>query len=146
MRPDPRVLIVADDGDDTLSFLVRRSLPVSYGSEGCDVVNAVGGKMAKRILSEEGPFDVVLTDGYMPEDIDGVELMQSIRAGETEVEGSGTSRNVIIVLFTAWTDDEFINRIADARFDLILGMPLRPDMLIDYLVSALKQRDSALKM
>jgi CheY-like chemotaxis protein len=75
----------------------------------------------------------------MPKDIDGIELMQSIRAGETEMGQSGTSRNVMIILFTAWSDDEFKERIIDAHFDLILGKPLYPDMLIDYLVMALRK-------
>ena len=141
MRPDPRILIVDDDADDALAFFIRRVLPGRYGSESCEVVNALGGYMAQRILREDGPFDLVLTDGYMPEDIDGIELVQSIRAGETEVEPSGTPRNVIIILFTAWSGIEFKHRMTEGQADMILVKPLQPDILIDYLAVALKKRD-----
>lgn len=142
MHPSPRILIVDDEAYDALTSLLRWGLPKRYGSEDCEVIHALGGRMAQRILREDGPFDLVLTDGYMPNDLDGIELILSIRSGETEAEPSGTPRDVIIILFTAWRDEEFKHRMMEARADMTLGKPLPPDMLIDYLVIALNERDA----
>src|SRR5882724_131733 len=68
-------LLLAEDNAD-----MRSLLKWLLESEGFDVVTAEDGRVALQFLSHHHP-DVILTDLMMPE-VDGVELIKSIRKSE----------------------------------------------------------------
>lgn len=73
-----RILVAEDDESQ------RRGLELLLESQGFTVFVAPDGLAAWQLWQTQGPFDLVLTDGFMP-NIDGWELAQKIRAKNTTV-------------------------------------------------------------
>ena len=65
------ILIVDDDAH------VRAFLSELLSGQGHRTATAVNGREALRILEEQGPFDVVVTDYHMPV-LDGMELVKAL--------------------------------------------------------------------
>lgn len=75
----PTILIVDDSSGD------RRLMSLTLGEQGYEVLQASGGKEALEIFETEGScIDIVLTDILMPE-MDGVELVERLRAIEPKI-------------------------------------------------------------
>jgi CheY-like chemotaxis protein len=82
-----RLLFVDDEEDE------RALASVQLGAEGFEVVEAENGREALRIF-DESPFDVVVTDIFMPDE-DGIELIQALRRRQPQlpivaITGGGT--------------------------------------------------------
>ena len=71
-RGTERILVVDDDS------AIRGSLEVYFGRMGYHVRVASDGRQALRLLKDDGPMDVVLTDLAMPE-MNGRELVSALR-------------------------------------------------------------------
>lgn len=67
-----RILIVDDDAGG------RMTLAANLELDGYEVVTAEGGAEAVRIVREQGPFALVITDFRMPE-MDGLDTLRAIR-------------------------------------------------------------------
>lgn len=68
----PKILVI-DDEDE-----VRLAAKLALESGGHDVVEANGGITAMRLLKEQGPFDLIVSDVMMP-GIGGLEVCQLVR-------------------------------------------------------------------
>ncbi|MFI5398421.1 MAG: response regulator [Candidatus Binatia bacterium] len=120
-----RILIVDDDPHNVA--ILQRTLQGYFACEAtCD------GSMALRILSEEGPFDLVLTDERMPQ-MDGFKLSHAIRSGCTSKGTSGTPSTVPIIMLAAdprsWFEAELARE--DVRY---ISKPIRPRELAEMIV------------
>ena len=101
-----RVLVVDDDP------IQRRQLEVTLGRWGYEVRTAKDGREALRLMSEQGPIQIVVADWMMPE-MDGIELCRRIRGNEGHPY-------VYVVLVTS----------RDHRDDIVTGLDAGAD---DYL-------------
>jgi two-component system cell cycle response regulator len=138
MREWPRILIVDDDpaAASLMGHYLAEKLRSIQATRQCSVTPALGAEMALRLMREEGPFDIVLTDGYMP-GMDGIQLARAIRAGRTEGVETGTSRNVVIGMLTAWSAEEDREHALIAGCDFVISKPVWPDIVIDHMLRAL---------
>jgi CheY-like chemotaxis protein len=110
-----RALVVDDD------FLSRRMLSDSLRSRGFSVVDVEAADAGLRILSEEGPIDLVLSDLRMPV-VDGEQFVRALRARDA----GGPSPFVIVVTgdVTSRLELELQQVGADAILSKRLGAPL----------------------
>lgn len=146
-RKWPRILVV-DDQTFTLWFLeydLRRNFEGSFrdsntehqGKLGLDgqIVGALGGNMALRLLREEGPFDVIVTDLLM-DDLSGPELLSRIRTGETENESCGTPKDVLVGACSVAAVENY-----GEQFDFYVSKNSLPDLLVVEVLKALVKRN-----
>lgn len=73
-----RILVAEDDEHQ------RRGLQLLLESHGFTVFAASDGLSAWQLWQKQGPFDFVLTDGFMP-NVDGWELAQKVRVKSATV-------------------------------------------------------------
>jgi len=107
--PPLRVLVVDDEA------LIRWSLVQTLGDSGYDVVEAVDGAMAERVLSEASPpFDVVLLDFRLPDSND-LRLLSRLRR-----LAPGTQ----VILMTAYGSPEVVQGALDLGVFRVVGKPL----------------------
>ena len=118
MKENIKILLVDDETHlaEPLTRLIQRNLGNSSA-----VIWALDPKIALRILREEGPFQVVITDGCFPGKMSGADLMRSIRRGKTEDGNRGTPRNTFIILFSVWPADCYDEERSVETFDLVLA-------------------------
>ncbi len=121
----PRVLCV-DDEPNILHGL-RRHLRRDY-----DVSTAVGGEEGLRLLEEEGPFVVVVSDQRMP-GMDGVTFLRKVRE---------VSPGTIRIMLTGQADlrdaAAAVNEGSVFRF---LTKPVLPEVLLEALAAAVRQHE-----
>lgn len=120
----PRVLVV-DDEPFMLSAL-ERTLSFSFR-----VTTAEGAQAALARLESEPPFDVVLSDMWMP-GMDGAELLEQVRARSPD-----TVRIVLTGLADAAAATGAVNRGSVFRF---LSKPCPPETLLDTVAEAVEHR------
>jgi CheY-like chemotaxis protein len=96
MRARPRIL-VADDDPELLTTVAD-----ALERMGADVVRAGTGAELVRRLVEHGPFDLVVTDIFMPW-MDGLQAMRLVRY-------AGLAPALIFI--TGLTDDSLTDRVA----------------------------------
>lgn len=136
----PRLLVVDDDPMVARwTILTLGRYFVKEGLLGVDgeIVDCRDGRTALRLLSEEGPFDLVLTD-LMMNRMSGEELVSRIRRGETESGTHATPRSVVVVAYSggfAGVIDELEPPFAE--FDRGINKPLEPEQLIGALLDLL---------
>jgi len=125
-RPRPRVLAV--DDDPTVLEVLHLLLDDRY-----DVVDAMDGETALRRLLAD-PVDLVLLDVLMEEGLDGITMLQHMRAGGLDVP-------VVIVsaINTAWTAAAAMRLGA---FDYVIK-PFDEAQLLDAVAAALKRGKDA---
>ncbi len=115
--PGVRALLVEDNP-------VNRKLAARILERlGCDVVTAVNGKDALKLVTTVA-FDIVFMDCQMPE-MDGFEATGAIRAHERE--RSGARLPIVALTANAMKGDR--ERCIDAGMDDFLTKPLRPEEL-----------------
>jgi two-component system response regulator AtoC len=101
----PARILVADDEES-----MREVLCVLLGKAGYRVQAAASGREALRLLEEEGPFDLLISDIRMP-DLDGLELLAQAKARD-----SGLNVIVMTAFGTEETAVEAMRRGADDYF------------------------------
>ena len=119
----PRVLLLDDEADvlESLSLYLRRHVRT---------VTATRGEDALRILAEEGPFAVVISDLRMPE-MDGAQFLTQAR---------DVAPDTVRVLLTGQADmDAAIAAVNEGRIFRFLTKPCPPWFLIPALNMALEQ-------
>lgn len=107
-----RVLVV-DDED-----AIRQSAEALLEDE-FDVRTAAGVREALAIIDAE-PIDVVVTDFHMG---DGTGERVAIRAA---------GGHVFTILVTGWMDDPRVVALGSSSLVLVLGKPVAPDVLIEW--------------
>jgi len=121
----PRVLCV-DDEPNILHGL-RRHLRREY-----EVLTAVGGEEGLRLLEEEGPFVVVVSDQRMP-GMDGVTFLRKVRE---------ISPETVRIMLTGQADlrdaAAAVNEGSVFRF---LTKPVLPEVLLEALAAAVRQHE-----
>lgn len=113
------VLVVEDDRE------ACEMMNVVLSDRGCRVRMASDYEGALAALQQAWP-DVLVSDIGLP-GRDGYELVRRVRQMEQEL---GTPRLPVIAL-TAFTRGEDRRKALDAGFDLYLGKPLRPHLLLE---------------
>ena len=110
-----RILFV-DDLPDT-----RDVFRLAFGIQGHNTRLAANGREAVEAIREEN-FDAVIIDVEMPE-MNGFDAVRHIR----ELDHG---REVPIIMFTAYGDNEAQHRATDAGADLLLHKPILPQELL----------------
>jgi PleD family two-component response regulator len=87
-----RILIVDD------AFVWRMLLRNHLEKHNYEVTGASDFNMALRLLSEDGPFNLVITDWVLLGCENGFAVINAIRVGLTEKAPKGTRRDVPIIL------------------------------------------------
>jgi len=111
----PSVLIVDDEPmtRDLLRLMLERA--------GFDILEAEDGLKALEVVAERAP-DVLLLDVMMPH-MDGITVCEKLRS---QVSTAG----IRIILLSARTSPEFVQRGLDAGANRYLGKPIGRDELI----------------
>jgi CheY-like chemotaxis protein len=110
-----RILFV-DDLPDT-----REVFKLAFGIQGHHTNLASNGREAVEAISEQ-PFDAIIIDVEMPE-MNGFDAVKQIRQLEH-------GRNVPIIMFTAYGDNEAQDKASNAGADLLLHKPILPQQLL----------------
>ena len=110
-----RILFV-DDLPDT-----RDVFRLAFGIQGHTTRLAANGREAVEAVREEA-FDAVIIDVEMPEmnGFDAVRLIRQLEHG----------KNVTIIMFTAYGDNEAQHKATEAGADLLLHKPILPQELL----------------
>ncbi len=113
-----RILIV---DDQKMNLMVLKAMLTKLGA--FDITMAADGKKALEILTTPGaaPFDMVLTDMWMPE-LDGAGLVRAIRANEK----LSTEPTYVVT-----ADVEMLKQYEDVGFSGIILKPITVDKLKD---------------
>src|SRR5262245_41290560 len=108
-RMKKRRLLLANDDVGTLeSFEQLLRLAISsafqftqpaFSKDSLEIVKACDGRAAANALSEDGPFDLVITDINMP-GIGGGEIIRRLRNGDYETGARGTPRSTFVIVQT----------------------------------------------
>jgi response regulator RpfG family c-di-GMP phosphodiesterase len=118
-----KILLVDDDSDVLSGY--RRILSREFHME-----TALGGAEALRLVSENGPYAVVVSDMRMP-GMDGIQLLSKIKA---------QSPNTVRVMLTGNADiDAAINAINEGSIFRFLSKPCGKEMMAKTLTAALMQ-------
>lgn len=110
-----RILFV-DDLPDT-----REVFKLAFGIQGHQTHLASNGREAVEAVTKE-LFDAVIIDVEMPE-MNGFDAVRNIRQLEF-------GRNVPIIMFTAYGDNEAQDKASEAGADLLLHKPILPQELL----------------
>jgi CheY-like chemotaxis protein len=122
-----KVLLVDDDGD----FL--ESLQVALQARGARVTRADSAGAALAALDESVP-DVIVSDLGMPEE-DGYGLIRAVRT-----RAAGDGGDVPAIALTAYVADHDRDRSLAAGFQLHLGKPMDPGLLVQAIADVVGQR------
>lgn len=117
-----KVLIADDEAE------IRELLRLYLEKEGYDIVEAVNGEEALRILQEDSGIGIVLLDIMMPK-IDGFHVLKRIRE----------ERNLPVVILSAKTEDSDKILGLDLGADDYIAKPFRPRELISRIHSVLRR-------
>jgi two-component system response regulator AtoC len=109
-RPSIKRILVVDDEPNVALFLqtALEHLP------DCEVEAATDGEQALR-LSEQQPFDLLITDYRMP-GMGGIELAERVRDLHPQT---------VILIITAFADDELYRATAGAGIRRVVHKPVR---------------------
>jgi CheY-like chemotaxis protein len=118
------ILLVEDDRS------LRRYLEVVLQRAGYSVTVAADGLEAMRALLAT-PFDAVVTDAIMPH-LDGYQLCSFIRRQPHLSE--------LPILFLSGIEQPHPSQTEQARADIYLSKPVRPEELIAHLAHMLKEK------
>ncbi|HVJ53071.1 MAG TPA: response regulator [Aliidongia sp.] len=111
-----RILLVEDDG------VIRAMSSHLLRNAGYSVTEGKSGLEALRLLSA-AKFDVLITDLFMP-DMDGMELIQSVRAAGSSI------RIIAISGSTGLLGDDLPELARSIGVDLVMRKPVAPAALL----------------
>ena len=122
-------ILVMDDEKVTLSFLSGILKRAGYHN----VITADSGEMGLELLNDHQP-DLILQDIMMP-GMDGFEFCRQVRANEA-------NRHIPIIVMTALSEGDAINRSVDAGATDFVGKPIHPVELLPRIRSGLTLKQS----
>ncbi len=109
-------VLVADDDVHVLAMVAD-----TLRSEGHAVETALDGAHAlQKIATTEKRFDLIIADGRMPH-LDGWRFIMQARSGGYKGK---------IILFSAWLNDEEVERYRQLQIDRMLDKPPKPGELL----------------
>jgi CheY-like chemotaxis protein len=131
MSRRPARILCIDDELDVLK-IVSELLAKELSSRGwaVEVIVGLGGEMGLRLLSEEGPFDLVITDLTMP-GLSGNDLLRTIRDGRSGCAPRGTRPDVPVIVYTAAILTGEADEADIEEFDGCLDLRLQPKSVGD---------------
>jgi CheY-like chemotaxis protein len=140
MHTLPLRILHAEDGETSFyEAFLRHVLPdLLVQPTELTYVHVLDGLSALRCLREQR-FDLLVADVSIP-GVDGWELVQRVRAGETETGPGSTSRTVLILVFTAHSLEQDRTRAADVGADAYLAKPAEPRRFAEVVVRLLRTR------
>ncbi len=115
------LLVVDDDAGIRTLLEITASLDPRFEVVG---LASTGSEAIERVTSLD-QVDIVLLDVTLP-DRNGIELVSDLRH-------HASNRDVMIALFTGWTDSETIARAREAGADTVFGKDGDPRGLLDSL-------------
>jgi CheY-like chemotaxis protein len=118
--------VLVDDHDDT-----REGFAEYLQVNGFDVLSANGAEEFERVVESEAP-DAIVLDLQLP-DVNGWELASRIRANPRLCE-------VPLVAFSACVMPTERERASQAGFDLFLGKPCDPEIILGELRRLLREK------
>jgi PAS domain S-box-containing protein len=133
--PEVRVLVVDDNSgarEILLSMLVSLKFDAAAVGSGAEALAEL-----ERAQIENKPYGLVLMDWMMP-GMDGVETIEGIHAD------AKLSHVPSIIMVTAYSRDELLQRIKDIKIDGLLTKPVSPSTLLESIFSAFG-RETALR-
>jgi len=116
-------ILVVDDLNCLLLFYqsvlnsMALNLKIDCAQNGKDALNRI-----KYVSTEDGPYDLIITDMNMPV-MDGVQLTRQVRNMQTY-------RNVPIIMGTTETEHSQIRLAIKSGVDDILAKPIKPELLM----------------
>lgn len=122
----PRKILIVDDEPDLLRVTVLR-----LKTKGLEVLSAVNGKEALKIIEESVP-DLIFLDLRLP-DIYGDELCRRIKATEK-------LKKIPVILFTA-SADNISEAVKASGADDYLIKPFESDILLEKVEKFVKQKE-----
>ena len=117
-------ILVTDDDLDTL-----RLLEILLQQQGYRTIIANSGARALELVEQEKP-ELVLLDVMMPE-MDGIEVARRLRSSQT-------TKDILIIMFTAKANSEDKLKGFDAGADDYLIKPIQPRELLAHVRSVLQ--------
>jgi DNA-binding response OmpR family regulator len=111
--PTLPLILVADDEPDILELV-----EIVLGEAGYEVLTAADGEKALQLAAERTP-DLFVLDAMMPK-VDGWEVTRQLR-------GKKATREVPIIMLTARTNRDDVERGREAGVDEYLAKPFLPD-------------------
>ncbi len=120
-----KTILVVDDTATNLDIL-------SDLLEQYDVINAISGKDALKIINEE-KIDLILLDIMMP-DMNGYEVCQKLKAKEE-------TKDIPIIFITAKSDEDSIEKAYDLGGTDYVTKPFRPKELLSRVKKELKYNE-----
>jgi CheY-like chemotaxis protein len=118
--------VVVEDHDDVRSLLIE-----FLRQQGARVIGCPNAAEALEAVTQERP-DVVLSDINLP-DVDGFQLLQSIRRLDPEIGG-----NIPVIAMSALGATVTKQRALAAGFRSYLGKPFTPQQLLQTIEAALR--------
>jgi DNA-binding NtrC family response regulator len=114
MKKSPiRILFVEDDSEMAATYMDN------FSSTEYETCAARNGAEALKILQTSDPFDVIVTDNYMPE-MTGMDLLKEVRKQYPEL------RIILVTAYGNWTDYVEAYKLGVAKF---FDKPLKPGEL-----------------
>jgi CheY-like chemotaxis protein len=143
MSRKTKILVVDDDFD----LLEATFIPLK--DQGYEITGVRDARMAIRLLSDEGPFDLVITDVFIAglhsaAQFGGLSLVNAIRAGVTEAGQRGTGSGVPIILWSVIATI-VVKRLREAEGVprvIAITKPTRPRDLLEQVNVLLGGRES----
>jgi two-component system sensor histidine kinase/response regulator len=123
---EPRLRILLAEDSPTSRLIVTANLEQA----GCVVRVVDNGRKAVQAL-EEGDFDLVLMDVFMPE-MDGLDAARAIRRRE-----KGSGRRVPIIAMTGTDTQEHRGKCLEAGMDGFVSKPVTPNEFREVIASLL---------
>jgi len=129
LSPPRRARILVVDDDENICYFV--SIMLKHG--GYSVATALGGKKAialyRQALAAGKPFDAVILDLTIPDDIGGVEALKKLLAIDPFVKA---------IISSGYADDPVMVNAADYGFKGIITKPFIAKTLWDVVKEVLK--------
>jgi DNA-binding NtrC family response regulator len=114
MKKSPiRILFVEDDPEMASTYMDN------FSSNEYQTCAAQNGAEALKILRSSDPFDVIVTDNYMPE-MTGMDLLKEVQKEYPEL------RIILVTAYGNWTDYVEAYKLGVAKF---FDKPLKPGEL-----------------
>ena len=128
MTVKKRILIINDKEMECriLTILLKKYNPYLKTDVTCD------GETAKRMLMNEGPYDMVITDLMMP-GVSGYDIIDFLRSGRLLVSQKSTSPEAVIIVCSACPPSSI-----NDRGDYYISKPIQSDELEKIMDQALE--------
>ena len=118
-------ILICDDDSMTL-----RALEYRFKKDGFEVIKAVNGREAQKILDEDSDIDVLITDVYMPS-VNGLELVTYVR--------TTLNRNIPIIVLSMSNVNDVFQHALELEADEYMTKPVNLEDISNKVKELLKK-------